>query len=138
MSIWWLPGSSESTHRGGMTSPLGMPQVIDHVSATSSSSAEVWRGRLTSLLPGVGVSALATAVAIGINAWLPTLSPLLIAIVIGAVAANVMALPPHWRPGLQFSAKRLLRIGVALLGLQLMLSDILRLGAGMVFVVVAI
>ena len=81
-----------------MTSPLGMPEVIDHVTATGAPSAEVWRGRLTSLLPGVGVSALATAVAIGINAWLPTLSPLLIAIVIGAVAANVMALPPRWRP----------------------------------------
>lgn len=121
-----------------MTSPLGEPQVIDHVSATGTSSVRLWRGRLTPLLPGVGVSALATAVAVGMNAWLPTLSPLLIAIVIGAVAANVTALPPHWRPGLQFSAKRLLRIGVALLGLQLMLSDILRLGAGMVAVVVAI
>jgi uncharacterized integral membrane protein (TIGR00698 family) len=115
-----------------------MPQVIDRDSATSTSPAELWRGRLTSLLPGVGASALATAVAIGMNAWLPTLSPLLIAIVIGAVAANVMALPARWRPGLQFSAKRLLRVGVALLGLQLMLSDILRLGAGMVGVVVAI
>ncbi len=75
---------------------------------------------------------------VGVNHWLPTVSPLLIAIVLGAVAANVAPLP-HWlHPGLQFSAKRLLRIGVAMFGLQLVLSDILHLGYGVIIVVVAI
>jgi uncharacterized integral membrane protein (TIGR00698 family) len=73
-----------------------------------------------------------------VNSWLPTVSPLLITIVLGAIAANVVNLPSYLRPGLQFASKRLLRIGVALLGLQLMLHDILSLGAGMIVVVVAI
>ncbi|MUL47302.1 putative sulfate exporter family transporter [Mycobacterium sp. CBMA293] len=90
------------------------------------------------LLPGLAVCTGATAVSVGINRVFPTVSPLLIAIVLGAVLANVMALPERLVPGLQFSAKRLLRLGVALLGLQLALGDILALGTGAIVMVVAI
>ncbi|BCN79913.1 YeiH family protein [Prescottella equi] len=91
-----------------------------------------------SLMPGVAVAAVATAVAMGVGRLLPTVSPLLIAIVLGAVAANTVQLPATIRPGLTFSSKKLLRVGIALLGLQLMLSDIVGLGWGMIAVVVAI
>ncbi|NKS32633.1 putative sulfate exporter family transporter [Rhodococcus hoagii] len=74
----------------------------------------------------------------GVGRLLPTVSPLLIAIVLGAVAANTVQLPATIRPGLTFSSKKLLRVGIALLGLQLMLSDIVGLGWGMIAVVVAI
>ncbi|MFW0785423.1 putative sulfate exporter family transporter [Gordonia sp. CPCC 206044] len=90
------------------------------------------------LLPGLALCAVGTAVAIGINRLMPTVSPLLIAIVAGAVVANTVALPARVRPGVQFSAKRLLRIGIALLGLQLMLGDILALGWGVIVMVIAI
>src|SRR5262249_54637793 len=90
------------------------------------------------IAPGIAMCALATAGALAVNHWLPTVSPLLIAIVFGAAAANVAPLPQRLRPGLQFSAKRLLRIGVALLGLQLVVSDILHLGYGVIVVVVCI
>lgn len=90
------------------------------------------------LAPGVAVAAVATALAMGVGRLLPTVSPLLIAIVLGAVAANTVHLPTTLRPGLTFSSKKLLRVGIALLGLQLMLSDIVRLGWGMIGVVVAI
>ncbi len=89
-------------------------------------------------MPGVAVAAVATAVAMGVGRLLPTVSPLLIAIVLGAVAANTVQLPATIRPGLTFSSKKLLRVGIALLGLQLMLSDIVGLGWGMIAVVVAI
>ena len=70
--------------------------------------------------------------------FLPTVSPLLVAILFGAVTANLVSLPSRMKPGLRFAAKRLLRIGIALLGLQLMFSDIASLGIGMIVVVVAI
>ena len=72
------------------------------------------------------------------GALVPALSPLLIAIVLGAVVANVVDLPQRVRPGLAFSAKRLLRVGIALLGLQLLLADVLGLGWKVIVVVVAV
>ncbi|WP_246124324.1 putative sulfate exporter family transporter [Nocardia bhagyanarayanae] len=70
--------------------------------------------------------------------WIAGASPLLIAIIAGAVTANVVALPQRIQPGLQFCAKRLLRIGVALLGLQVTFTDILGLGPATLAVVVAV
>jgi uncharacterized membrane protein YadS len=90
------------------------------------------------LAPGLAVTAVATTAVLILGQFVHTVSPLLIAIVVGAIAANVTALPSVLRPGLTFASKKLLRIGVALLGLQLVLGDILGLGAGMVAVVVAI
>lgn len=88
--------------------------------------------------PGLLLCAVAVAVSLGVGMLLPTVSPLLIAIVFGIVLRNVAPLPALVEPGLTFAAKKLLRLGVALLGLQLVLGDILGLGAGMILVVVAI
>ena len=90
------------------------------------------------MAPGLAITAIATTAALILGQFVHTVSPLLIAIVMGAIAANVTTLPSVLRPGLTFASKKLLRIGVALLGLQLVLGDILGLGAGMVAVVVAI
>lgn len=46
-------------------------------------------------------------------------SPILIAIVAGLTVRNSIGLPGVFERGLQFCVKRVLRIGVALLGLQL-------------------
>ncbi|NMO00063.1 YeiH family putative sulfate export transporter [Gordonia sp. TBRC 11910] len=88
--------------------------------------------------PGLLLCAAATAAAMAVNQLLPTVSPLLIAILLGAVAANVWSVPQRLQPGIAFSAKKLLRLGVALLGLQLVLGDVIGLGWGMIVVVVAI
>lgn len=90
------------------------------------------------LAPGLAVCAVGTAVALGVNKLVPAVSPLLVGIVLGVALANIVNLPEQLAPGLQFSAKRLLRVGVALLGLQLMLGDVLELGWGVIVMVVAI
>lgn len=90
------------------------------------------------LAPGSALCVLATAIAMTVNYFLPTISPLLVAIVLGAILTNVVRIPERIQPGLQFSAKRLLRVGVALLGLQLMVRNIIDLGWGMIVVVIAI
>lgn len=90
------------------------------------------------MTPGLAFAAVATGAAMLIGRFIPTVSPLLIAIVLGAVAANAVSLPQRIEPGLTFSAKRLLRVGVALLGLQLVVGDILALGWGVIAVIVAV
>ena len=90
------------------------------------------------LLPGLVACALAVVICLGLSRLLPTISPLLMAIVLGAVVVNTVRLPQTAKPGLAFSARRLLRLGIVLLGLQLMLSDLAGLGVGMIVVVVAV
>jgi len=68
----------------------------------------------------------------------PTVSPLLVAVLLGVLLTNTVGLPAVAQPGLAFASKRLLRLGVALLGLQLVLSDIVSLGVGLCLTVVAV
>lgn len=88
--------------------------------------------------PGLAVCAVATAIAMGVHQLLPMASPLLVAIVLGVVVANVRPLGPRFAPGLSTASRRLLRIGVALLGLQLVVGDILGLGSGVIALIVAV
>jgi uncharacterized integral membrane protein (TIGR00698 family) len=120
-----------------MTSQLRLPaaeRVGDSAPARSPRRVE-W---LTTLAPGLLIAASATAAVLVIGRFLPMVSPLLIAIVLGAVVSNVRTLPARVKPGLTFSAKKLLRVGVALLGLQLVFSDVVGLGVGMIAVVIAV
>jgi uncharacterized integral membrane protein (TIGR00698 family) len=89
------------------------------------------------LAPGLTISAAATALVLALGHVVPV-SPLLIAIVLGAIVFNVAPLPARVGPGLAFAGKKLLRVGVALLGLQLVFGDIVGLGVGMIAVVIAI
>lgn len=84
---------------------------------------------------------LATAVAVlayGVNRLLPAVSPLLLTIILGALVANVVSLPAVLSPGLAVASKRVLRLGVVLLGLQLSLQQILGLGISTLAIVVAV
>lgn len=99
--------------------------------------------RSRALAPGLSVVIAATAASMLVNKLLPAVSPLLIAILVGAVLANTVLVKAGPRAavldaGLTLSAKRLLRVGVALLGLQLVLADIFALGWGVIAVVVAV
>ncbi|MFQ6225761.1 YeiH family protein [Nocardia sp. NPDC002869] len=91
-------------------------------------------------LPGLILAAVVVAGIMLLTRRTSFLSPLLAAILVGAIAANIVDIPQRIRPGLQFCSKRLLRIGVALLGLQVTFTDILGLGPAillLVFVIVA-
>ncbi|HRL49899.1 MAG TPA: putative sulfate exporter family transporter [Propioniciclava sp.] len=93
---------------------------------------------MKSLLPGLAVCAVAATAAVLINLWVPVLSALLVAILLGMLVGNLTPLPQTAAPGVAYSSKRLLRIGVVLLGLQVSLGDIAGLGWGMVAVVIAV
>ena len=80
------------------------------------------------LVPGLGVCLAAAGAAYGINLLLPGISPLIITIVAGMFVTNVLRLPEITSPGVDFSAKKLLRAGIIFLGLQLSLTNIAGLG----------
>ncbi|MEL4357483.1 MULTISPECIES: YeiH family protein [unclassified Luteococcus] len=90
------------------------------------------------LLPGLLFCAAGAAIAVVVNRAVPTLSALLVAILLGVLYTNIFPIGRTLAPGVACSAKRVLRIGIVLLGLQLVLGDIARLGAGMVLVIIAV
>ncbi|SLN01257.1 Putative membrane protein YeiH [Corynebacterium xerosis] len=94
--------------------------------------------RRSSLLPGLALSLAVAVLAQVVAPFLPGVSALIIAIVVGITLANTVGLPAPVVAGTDFSAKKLLRAGIVLLGLQLVLGDILALGAPMLLVVVCV
>lgn len=57
------------------------------------------------------------------------ISPVTVAILLGLVVAAVIRSRPSLKPGLDFGVKRLLRVGIILVGIRLSLVDVLQLGA---------
>ncbi|WP_083506662.1 YeiH family protein [Leucobacter sp. G161] len=95
----------------------------------------VWLRRVS---PGLALCLAAAGGASALSLVLPGVSPLIIAIVLGVLAANTGVLPHAAIPGIDFSAKKLLRAGIVFLGLQLVLGDMLALGAPMLLVIVCV
>lgn len=99
----------------------------------SSSAAVIPR-----LIPGIALAAAVAAAAFGLR-QLPLLnafSALLLAIIVGMLVGNLWRIPAAAHPGLAFSLRRPLRLGIALLGVQLTLTDVLAIGGvGLVILV---
>lgn len=142
------PRVEPSTHPGtvaaGTADPAAEPSVpaaepspaTPSPDATSPTSPR-WRR----VLPGVVLSFAVAAVAMLLGRAVPAASPALVAILLGAAAANIGVLPEALRPGLDVSAKLVLRAGIVLLGFQLALGDIVALGPaalGLIVVVVSV
>lgn len=91
--------------------------------------------------PGLVLVVIGTALAVAVAAPFAGLSKLTAAVAIGALMGNLGIARPSTAKGLTFAAKKLLRLGVVLLGLRLSLSDISALGPrglGVVVITVAI
>lgn len=96
----------------------------------------------TAWLPGVAVAAVAALVAWALHALVPAIPLLTAAVALGIAVAQVPAARPlldgAWAPGLSVAAKRLMRLGIVLLGLKLSLVDIAGLGWLTILSVVAV
>lgn len=91
-----------------------------------------------SKLPGLALSLAVAGAALLMSLWLPVASPLLTAILAGVLATNTTGIAARLEPGLAVASRRLLRIGIVLLGLKLSLGDILGLGWQTIVLVVAV
>lgn len=95
-------------------------------------------GILRTYAPGLLLCLIAVVIAMTVNIFLPGVSPLIVAIVAGIALTNVVRLPESTSPGITLASKKLLRLGIVFLGLQLVISDIVSLGVPMLAVIVCI
>ena len=110
---------------------------LDPLNPTRPDRSLAGLGRATRrALPGLGYVAVVVSAAFAVNRLVPSLSPLVIAVGFGALLANLHAVPPWAVAGTHLAAKRLLRVGVVLLGFQLAAGDVLQLGPAVLVVVV--
>ena len=91
-------------------------------------------------LPGLAVASAIGAPALMLQSQLTVsgktvVSAVAVAIVMGVLIRNLWGLAETCKPGVSFAVKRLLRVGIALLGAQLSLGQVLRTGATAVLVV---
>ena len=67
------------------------------------------------------------------------ISYILVVIVMGILLRNLITIPAIFMPGINFSVKKLLRLGIILMGIRLSIFDVLKIGAwGIPIVVVCI
>ncbi|MDH6695641.1 putative sulfate exporter family transporter [Streptomyces griseoviridis] len=93
-------------------------------------------------LPGLTLAALGVAAAWGVHRLVPAVPMLTAAVVLGIAVAHLpfaqTAVRGAARPGLTFAGKRLMRVGVVLLGLKLSLDDVLGIGWATVAMVLGV
>jgi uncharacterized integral membrane protein (TIGR00698 family) len=131
------PGSPDAPDSSGVQRPSG-PTSQEHRGTSSSGATAPSDPKALGRLPGIALAVTAGVASTVAGSFLPGMSPLLLAIIVGIVVANVVPLPAATAPGMTYSSKTLLRAGIVLLGLQVVLGDIVGLGIGMIAVVVVI
>lgn len=93
-------------------------------------------------LPGLVLAALGVVAAWAVHALVPAVPMLTAAVVLGLVAAHVpgarAVVRGRGRAGLSLAGKRLMRLGIVLLGLKLSLDDVLGLGWATVVMVLGV
>lgn len=94
--------------------------------------------RLLTIVPGFALALLVTFVGFQVHHRFDTVSPLVASLVIGVVLGNLGAVPAICAPGIKFTAKRVLRFGIVLLGTQLAVSQVIELGGAEILVVVGV
>ena len=82
------------------------------------------------ILPGLLLTSAVAASAFGLRRLpaMATFSPMILAIMIGIAFHNLVGTPAVARPGITFSLRRLLRIAIILLGLQLTITQVIEVG----------
>ncbi|GAA2446490.1 YeiH family protein [Streptomyces macrosporus] len=93
-------------------------------------------------LPGLALAGCGTAAAWAVHLLLPGVPVLTVAVALGVAAAHLprvgRLVAGAGRPGLTLAGRRLMRVGVVLLGLELGLGDVLGLGWATVGMVLAV
>lgn len=96
------------------------------------------RTALSKNLAGMFASTILGAAAIMMAHWLqsPIVSPLVTALLLGAIARTLFGIHPALMDGVKFSSRYVLRAGIVVLGLHLSIGQVLGIGAAGVLVVV--
>ncbi len=90
-------------------------------------------------LPGLGLTGAIALIAFALRQipGVAMFSPMILATIIGMLFHNLIGTPAMAKPGVIFSLKRILRLGIILLGFQLMLLQVVAVGAVGVAIILA-
>ncbi|MBA2462503.1 MAG: putative sulfate exporter family transporter [Actinobacteria bacterium] len=91
-----------------------------------------------SAAPGLALAGIAAAAGLAVHALAPGVPVVLVAVALGILLANTLGTPASADSGLAFASGSLLRLGIVLLGFELVFQETLRLGARGLAVVVAV
>ncbi|MBR1130835.1 YeiH family protein [Bradyrhizobium iriomotense] len=105
----------------------------------NSSTIKSWITRTAALAPGLIAASFISLLADCLRTlpYLSVVSPMMLAMLIGLTLNNVVGQSALLRDGILFSQRRLLRIAIVLLGLQLTFAEISRLGTTGLAILVA-
>jgi uncharacterized integral membrane protein (TIGR00698 family) len=92
--------------------------------------------RVRPLLPGLALVAAIVVVSDRIPDYVSGTSALIWALALGALVANSGLMRPSFQPGVRVASRRILRIGVALLGIRLSLGTVGDLGLRTIVVII--
>jgi uncharacterized integral membrane protein (TIGR00698 family) len=130
--------------------------VSESTAAPASGKVKAWEEKLlgvrfqdaASLIPGLFVAVLLAALSIWLSDFIgltlmgldkSPVSAGMMAILLGLIVNNVVPLPGLLTPGFTFAVKKVLRLGIILLGIRLSIFDVFELGAlGVPLVIVCI
>ena len=90
------------------------------------------------LAPGLTLAGAGVVVSLAAHAAFPGLPPLVLCVALGVALANLAHVPSVAAPGLALAAGPVLKLGVVLLGLDLVFPDILALGVRALAIVVCV
>jgi uncharacterized integral membrane protein (TIGR00698 family) len=94
--------------------------------------------KIPSLVPGLVASILLALLSIWLSTFIGVnllgfdktpVSPVMLAILLGLIIGAIIRMPDVLKPGLAFSVKKVLRLGIILLGIRLTIFDAFKLGA---------
>lgn len=113
--------------------------------ATPSRKMSTWEknmlgvpiGEIPQLIPGVLTAVLLAWFSIWLSKFLGVnilgfdkspISPVMLAILLGLIIGAVVPMPKSLNPGFKFSVKKILRLGIIMLGIRLTIFDVFKLG----------
>lgn len=107
------------------------PVFADNQAARSPASRLALPPSLRGLLPGLVLAGIIGAAAVSMRE-LPGLvifSPMILAVILGVIFANVVGVPAQTRAGIAFCQRSVLRFAIVLLGFQVTLGQLASIGA---------
>ncbi|TQJ46307.1 YeiH family protein [Streptomyces sp. SLBN-115] len=110
--------------------PLSTPDRGPRPGDSAPATAAAVRPMRGSWIPGLAVALVLAVVAMAVGERLPVLGGPVTAVVLGVLVAAVRRPAPRLTPGMRLAGKPVLQTGVALLGAQLSLTQVLHVGAG--------
>ncbi|MCU1359612.1 MAG: hypothetical protein JWN99_901 [Ilumatobacteraceae bacterium] len=84
--------------------------------------------RATSIIAGLAFALLGALIGAFVHGRSSAVSPHVVAVLVGAIAANIGIVGPTLQPGLRVAGRRVLRIGIVLVGFRLSLGEVFDLG----------